>query len=363
MCKIVILVDQLTNHGGIEKLVAIKANYWTTVFGHDVTIIGTDGTHLPIKYELEKEVKYIEFAINYNTTKSFFHYSNTAKLLKNTLKIQRYILKQHPDFIVVASHIPMTYILPFLYRKKTKIIKEFHFTKFYNQSNFKNTLFDKIENRYDNLVVLSKEEQQFYHSNNVVVIPNPVVVNNLTLRPNKKNVAVMVLRFAPVKRIALAMSIWAEIIKDNPDWELHIYGDYHTEYGQQMQQLLKDKKLEKSIHFKGETDNVSAVLAKSKIVLMTSEQECFPMVILEAMQQGIPTLALDVPTGPRNIIQSLHTGLLADSEDAFVTLFNTYVNDEVLQKKIAKNMQKEIEKYNLCNIMSLWQKTIFKQCN
>ncbi len=52
MKKILILVDQLHSHGGIEKLVAIKANYWADVFGFKVTILATEQGGKPIIYPL-----------------------------------------------------------------------------------------------------------------------------------------------------------------------------------------------------------------------------------------------------------------------------------------------------------------------
>ena len=77
--KIVILVDQLHSHGGIEKLVALKANYWTTVFGHDVTIISTEQNNETLIYELDKKVKFVDLDINYKREISYFSFVNIKK--------------------------------------------------------------------------------------------------------------------------------------------------------------------------------------------------------------------------------------------------------------------------------------------
>src|SRR6478672_4589266 len=180
MKKIVILVDQLHSHGGIERLVALKANYWSTVFNYDVTIIATEQLQQPIIYALSEKVKFIDLAINYHRGKSYFSMENGLKFLSNIRQIQNYIAKEKPDFIDVASHIPITYFLPFLITK-AKTIKEFHFTKFerVKQQDAKSKLLNYIEGKYDYLVVLSEEEKQFYTSDNVVVIPNPIPDDHL----------------------------------------------------------------------------------------------------------------------------------------------------------------------------------------
>ncbi len=247
MKKIVILVDQLNSHGGIERLVAIKANYWATVFNYDVTIISTEQHNKPLIYELSSQVKFIDLEINYHREKSYFSFNNVLKFISNLFQIQRYILKQKPDFIVVASHIPITYSLPFLFRK-AKISKEFHFSKFrINNSGFKQKILNFIESKYDKLIVLSQEEKDFYVSKNAVVIPNPIenqmIDSKFDILKNQ-NIAVAVGRFAPVKRLEKMIEIWDQFHKVNPNWKLHIFGAIGNDYYKEIEQLVIQKNLQ-----------------------------------------------------------------------------------------------------------------------
>ncbi len=364
MRKIALLVDQFYEHGGIEKLVAIKANYWVTNFKFDVTIVSTENKNRPLIYDLDKSVKFLDLHINYYRSISYFSLKNIILLLQNIIAIQRFINRNKPDVLIVASHIPITYVLPFLSRGKTKIVKEFHFSKYYDDKNvLKNKVFNYIESKYDRLVVLSDEEKSFYKSNNVVVINNPVIPNfNIDLIPSneKELIASTILRFAPVKRIELLIEIWEIFSKKNSSWRLFVYGPLDNEYGKQIQKLVCDKKLQKCIIFKGKTNSVFEELSKSRVVLICSEQECFPMLILEAQSVGVPVVSFDCPTGPRNIINNNKDGLLVENDnvDAFVASLDTFSCDEDLQEDLSKGALTSAIKYDLHYIMNKWNENI-----
>lgn len=365
MKKIVILVDQMHSHGGIEKLVAIKANYWSAVFGYDVTILSTEQVGKPIIYDLNDKVKFQDLAINFDRKKSYFSSINVLKLFKNILKIQRYIFKQKPDFILVASHIPITYILPFLIKGKTKTIKEFHYTKFYDSNiGIKNKLLIFVESRYDYLVTLSKEEQSFYYSNNTVVIPNPIeedINESLISVSQRPLVAIAIVRFAPVKQLESMVAIWEQFYKNHPKWELHIYGSIGNEYYQKIFNLVQEKQLESTIVFKGQTNEVSKVLQSARVLLMTSIQECFPMVILEANAVGVPVVSFDCPTGPRNIIHNEEDGFLitVGAQKAFVNRLEQLSNNNLLLDTLGNNAKQNASNYILSKVMNLWNTIIF----
>lgn len=366
MKKIVLLVDQLNSHGGIERLVALKANYWATVFEYDVTIISTEQLQKPLIYALSEKVKFIDLAINYNREKSYFSLSNGLKLLSNIIKIQRYILKEKPDFIDVASHIPITYVLPFLY-KKSKTIKEFHFTKFdrVKQQDFKSKLLNYIESKYDFLLVLSDEERQFYASNNVVVIPNPIEIDKQIPSiaiADKEDIAISVVRFAAVKQLDKMIAIWKAFHPNHPTWKLHIFGTIGNDYFKKIEALVIDSNLQDTVIFKGQSNTIQQEIAKAKVVLMTSEQECFPMVILEANSVGVPVISFDSPTGPRNIIHNKTDGILVEFNncDSFANELSAFTKDENLQQMLSLNAVKNAGNYSVATIMDKWNKLIFK---
>jgi glycosyltransferase involved in cell wall biosynthesis len=278
--------------------------------------------------------------------------------------IQRYIWKNKPDFINVASHIPITYLLPFL-ASKAKTLKEFHFTKFSRPLfGMKAKVLNYIEGRYDFLIVLSAEERQFYPSTNVVVIANPI----LQLQPTStyeqnENIALFVGRPAPVKQLEKLVTIWAKFIHQKPDWKLYLFGSTDDEYSLKIKQLVCDNAIEKSFLFKGQTNTIINELAKVKVLLLTSEQECFPMVIMEAQSVGIPVISFDSPTGPRNIIHNNKDGILVEYNniDSFVQTLIRFDEDKNLQMQLSINAIENAKNYQLDIIMDQWNELIFNQ--
>jgi len=363
MKTIIILIDQMYMHGGIEKLVAIKANYWCDKFGYRVIIVSTEQkNNLPI-YALSEKIEFIDININYHRYISFFHPKNFKKLYFNVKKIKKILKIHNPDFILVASHIPITYILPFV-KRKAKIIKEFHFSKFNRVNKKKDFIFSLIEKQYDYLVVLSKEERLFYNSTNVKVIPNPVsslpeVIKNIN---EKKNIAGAILRFAPVKQIEKMVEAWELFYEKNSDWKLYIYGSTDNNYFKKIKNLVTQKKLNQTIIFKGQIDNVIEAFSEIKILLMTSANECFPMVILEANACGVPVISFDSPTGPRNIINNNLDGIIVplNAVNTFAKELDKLVSYKVKLENMSEKSVENSKYYVLDKVMNIWKKEIFE---
>jgi len=365
MKKILILVDQLNGHGGIEKLVAIKANYWVDVFQYEVTIVSTEQQQKPLIYKLSDKVKFIDLSINYQREKSYFSASNVVKFLKNIFLIQKYILQHQPDFIVVASHIPITYFLPFLL-KRSKTIKEFHNTRFNRRVvSFKTKALNYIESKYDYLVVLSQEEVGFYPYNNTVVIANPIerLAVNLIRNSEKSTTAIFVGRLAPVKQLEQLVAIWSKFIQLKPNWKLHVFGAKEGAYFEQIQERVAELEIQNSFIFKGQSNAIDSELLHSKVLLLTSKQECFPMVILEAQSKGVPVISYDSPTGPRNIIHNNLDGILVEynNSDSFVAELVRFDEDSNLQNSLSEQALRNAANYELESIMNRWNTLIFSK--
>ena len=104
------------------------------------------------------------------------------------------------------------------------------------------------------------------------------------------------------------LEAWARLAPRHPDWRLEIYGDGRDRA--ELEQLIDDLGIHGSARLCGYSPRLLEELERASVFAMTSRKEGFPMVILEAMSLGIPVVAYDFPTGPRDIITDGSDGFL-----------------------------------------------------
>ena len=63
--KIVYITPALYLSGGVERVLTLKANYFTEYFGYDITIILTEGKGKPLFYTLSNKIKVINLNIGF----------------------------------------------------------------------------------------------------------------------------------------------------------------------------------------------------------------------------------------------------------------------------------------------------------
>ena len=98
-------------------------------------------------------------------------------------------------------------------------------------------------------------------------------------------------RLVPVKRVDLFIKTARYIQENHPaiQAEFHIYGDGPLRT--QLEALSQELNTAKIIHFEGHCDDISKRLEKLDILMMTSDHEGLPMILLEAMALKVPVIA------------------------------------------------------------------------
>ncbi len=64
-CKIVMCTPALYSAGGVERVVAVKANYFAELLGYDVTIIVTEGMGRDCFFPISDKVRIINYELNF----------------------------------------------------------------------------------------------------------------------------------------------------------------------------------------------------------------------------------------------------------------------------------------------------------
>jgi len=361
--KILFSTDQVYLHGGIEKTMAVKASYFADVLGYDVTILTTEQKSNRPCYPLSNKVKIVDIGINYHRKKSYFHPANVAKIPKHFRESKAAIRNINPDVIISCNYAFDFYWLPFIFKRIPKL-KEFHSSRFFETlarqksgfpKNLKYRINDFIDSNFTRLVLLNPDEKQFYRSDNLEIIPNPIEIPSAKTDLSQKR-AIAAGRIAPVKGFDTLIKAWKKIASDAPDWTLDIYGQGERDYISYLQDLIDELQLGDRVFIRAAVEDLGREMQASSLYLMTSQTECYPMVLLEAAAIGLPVVSFDCHTGPRHIIADGVSGLLAANQDTddFCEKVLSLTEDHLRLRQLGDGAKETSARFSTEVVMQHW---------
>jgi glycosyltransferase involved in cell wall biosynthesis len=148
----------------------------------------------------------------------------------------------------------------------------------------------------------------------------------------------------------------APILKNNKDWVLKIIGG--GDNGKEiLSKLVVDHDIEEQVIFTGFRNDINKVMQESSIFILPSRFEGLPMVLLEAMSQGMACIAYDCKTGPADIIDHEENGLLIKDQDMpeMQDGLTLLLRDEELRRNLGQKAIKSLSKYSVENVGRLWE--------
>ena len=211
--KLVYLTNQLYLHGGIEKMLAQKLNYWKAFYGYDVILCTTEQKNNSFVYAINNKVKHIDLGINYYRDKSYFHPKNVLKSIIHYKALRVMLEEEQPDLVISVNYTPEQFLIPFIAKHIPKV-KEFH------SSGVKlkkpRSLIEKLKYRlfmlfgkYDALVVLNEDERKYYPFSNIFVIPNFLDLPKEARIIAKEKTIIAAGRIASVKQFDHLIEAWS----------------------------------------------------------------------------------------------------------------------------------------------------------
>lgn len=359
--KILYLTDQLYLHGGIEKVLSQKVNYLADILAHNLTVLTYRQDHKTPVYALSDKIKFLDISVNYDISKSYFHPENIRKVPAHRSALRKVFKDLRPDVIVSSSFGPDFFFLPFI-SGDIPVIKEFHSSRAINQAPYTvknrilNALSAYVEKKYTQLVVLNQDEVQYYPTGSVSVIPNPAQMSSEIIPLGQKKILAAG-RISPVKNFGDLIQAFARVSKDFPEWELHIWGEDYIDTKKQLQKTVDRFSLNAEIKFMGLTDDLQKIMQNYSIYAMTSQSECFPMVLLEALSAGLPIVTYDSPTGPRHIVKNGQDGFLVPYKnlDIFTDRLKFLMKNEELRNDLGAKGRINAQRYSIEKVMQQWE--------
>lgn len=365
--KIVYCIRGLYNAGGMERVLANKANYLAKQ-GYDITIVTTDQQGQTPYFELDSRIATYDLSINY--------YQHVERGL--LIKIGSYAIKQRmhqrrltkllkalqADIVISMFDAEVS----FLHKVNdgSKKVLEIHFSRFkklqYGRKGalgavdrWRNTNDLKLAQQYARFVVLTEEDRGYWGNlPNMSVIPNAnsFVPSGQASLVNKRAIAVG--RYDYQKGFDELIAIWAEVHEFHPDWSLDIFG--HGPLKDQLQNQIDALGLGQVVHLRPPVKHIEQEYLNSSMLVMTSRYEGLPMVLLEAQACGLPLVAYACKCGPRDIIRNGKNGFLVEERNSAVMVEKLVVlmDEEELRKEMGRQALLLLAHFSEDRVMKQW---------
>lgn len=360
--KLLYVINTINGAGGIQRVVLLKAAYFAEKLGYDVSVLITNDDTRKLHYDVHPAIKLL--SITPKNGNLFVYFRSYKRLLNEA------ITREDPDVVVMCDNGTKSFLFPFIATGKAPVVYERHITKFvvedgdlfYKRWGFlKKFLFRFMEysaSRFDKFVVVTEDARQEWRGSNLTIISNPLwFKSDILIKPEHKKI-VAVGRHVYQKGFDRMLKIWEEAGKQCPGWTLDIYGESNPDFN--LRAMAVDGQIPAIRFFKPVKDIIS-VYEEASICLMTSRYEGFGMVLLEAMECGVPCIAFDCPVGPVHIIDDAVNGFLVPDNDinAFTSRLIQLVKDAELRSEMGKAAKTKAASFNIDVIMKQWD-SLFK---
>lgn len=348
------LIMNMQKGGGTERVTSIIANE-LSVRDYKISIISCqegEKSHFPVYRSVNLYSLHGERISNSVKRKAYCF-----------LKLKDILCSQHIDYMIAVDVALYIYIFPLQKLGYCKGIAWEHFN-YYISVDKKAKLGRTMAAKFaDYVVVLGKRDlinykEHYRKIKHIVNIYNPLALDaHKTADMEKKNI-IAVGRLTEQKGFDLLIKVWEKVEAEMNDWTLNIYGE--GELRGQLQKMIQEKKL-RNIHLRGYTDNIEEKYLESSIFALTSRYEGYVLVLIEAQAKGLPCISFDCKEGPSEIIDDGVNGFLIEEGDIeeYSKKLMILMRDISLRQRFSENARKDLEKYDIRNILCEWEKIFY----
>lgn len=376
MKKLLFITYSLGKLGGVQTVLTNLVNELCNKY--DITILCLDGNE-EFVYNLDPRIKTVVLN-SFGNTKSYktmvFMNKYLSKLpkkqnIKNYIYqygvyclLKKWLKKNHQNYQYIIS---CRYTLSAMLSVMKKINKKtyaWEHTNYTVGGLFWNNIMHSYFKKLKGIIYLNNESGEHYKKINT----NSTLIRNIIGIPfegtpfiraeEKKDIVLYVGRLHPEKNIKEIIDIFYNI-KNPENWKLHLIGEGPDK--NYIENFIKENNVT-NIKYLGQKnkEEVYQYMKKTKILVLASETECLPTVLLESMFCSNVLISYDCKFGPANIINE-NNGFLIKSHDKedFTKKIQLLIDNKELLNKLNESSYNESRKWEKDNFLALW-KTLFK---
>lgn len=322
--NIAYVIGSLNAHGGVERIIADKANELSKEQDINVYILSLSGDPAkPLVYQLDERVRLVYAGCIFDPGNTGFKKNPIMFGIKwlrwhyrQRKAIYRFVKENRIELIIYPTH--LAHNLPV--RPGCHLILESHtnrsHTNFHRPWNFKRRLRAAKE-----LVTLTtNDSKQWTDAKSVNVIPNFTKIKPVAhYNPDTRKIMAAG-RLSPEKGFDVLIEAWKLVAPQHPDWSLDIYCVPFSINIADMQSRIDRAALRTCVKLCNPTTDMAKSLSEHSLYVMSSRYEGLPLVLIEAMACGVPCVSFDCPEGPSEII--------TDGEDGWLVPFRGLSDEE-----------------------------------
>ena len=375
--KIVYVVGGLLAPNGMSSVLSAKINYLAEHTDYELYMILTEKAGQKWYYTINPKVHWVNFDINFDELdtmsflKKLFFYQQKQRRYKKMFT--DYLMQVRPDITVSTVRREINFIndIP----DGSKKVGEIHF----NKSNYRNVhipILPACLNRYlsqlwmerlqkqiarlDSFVVLTHQDAAHWKAlSNLQVIPNFITHIPAEASHGNNQRVIAVGRYDRVKGFDLLIEAWKQVCQYHLEWHLDIYGAGNRE---EYQQMADEMGLKDVVHCHGPVTDIDAEYVSSSLFVLSSRNEGFGLVLVEAMAAGLPVVSFDCPCGPSDIIKNGEDGLLIENGNVqkLADAICWMISHPEERKQYGKQARSHAMKFTQAKVMEMWQELFEK---
>lgn len=289
---------------------------------------------------------------------------DSHSLIKQTRSLRRYLRENDVDVLVALEALSGITAIPATFVTHCKLVIWEHANYYQDQgSKYTQTIRWLEMLLADAYVVLTKRDlgnfrNHFRHiGTRLVQIYNVLEPVDGVAYDTNSTTIISAGHINKIKNFSIIPEVAARALKGHPDWSWKIYGDVADEdEHRKIQEGIARYGLEGRVVLCGRCDDMDAEYRKAAIYVMTSLQEGFPMVLLEAKAHGLPIVSFNIETGPDEIVRDGVDGYLVKPYDCerMVQKIKSLIEYESRRIEFSQKSSTDLGMYTQDRIVQQW---------
>ena len=348
--------------GGAERVISILTRCWAAK-GWELTILTFNGGQTVPFYALDPAVRHIPLKIAGVSANLWDGIGNN---LRRLMILRREIRRSEPE--VVLSFIDRTNVMALLATiglGVPVVVAERSDPNLAPVGRSWDILRRLTYRRAERIVVQSRGAAIYFSSGfrgRLAIIPNPVPAppheDAPAQAPERKPSLISMGRLAVEKRFDILLQAFARIAGRHGNWSLTIYGEGPERAA--LERQMAELGLVGRVRLPGLVRDPYHHMRQADVFVLSSSFEGFPNALCEAMACGLPAVATDCPSGPREIIRHEVDGLLVENGNvaALAEGMERLMSDAKLRRRLASQAVQVTERFAPAKISAIWERIL-----